>query len=46
MELDPQEIAKKFWKQEVKRFTNNKFFESLRKDVQDLILSKANKKRF
>ena len=46
MELDPQEIAKKFWKQEVKGFTNDEFFGSLRKDVQDLILSKAKKKRF
>ncbi len=46
MELDPHEIAKKFWKQEVQGFTNDEFFGSLRKDVQDLILSKAKKKRF
>jgi hypothetical protein len=46
MELDPQEIAKKFWRQEVKGFSNEEFFGSLRKDVQDLILSKAKKKRF
>jgi hypothetical protein len=46
MELDPQEVAKKFWRQEVKGFTNEEFFGSLRKDVQDLILSKAKKKRF
>jgi hypothetical protein len=46
MELDPQEIAKKFWRQEVSGFSNEKFFGSLRKDVQDIILSKAKKKRF
>jgi hypothetical protein len=46
IDLDPQEIAKKFWKQKVKGSINDKFFESLRKDVQDLILSKAKKKRF
>ena len=46
MELDPQDIASKFWKQEVKGFSNEEFFGSLRKDVQDIILSKAKKKRF
>jgi hypothetical protein len=46
MKLDPQEVAKKFWRQEVKGFTNEEFFGSLRKAVQDLILSKAKKKRF
>jgi hypothetical protein len=30
MELDPQEVAKKFWRQEMKGFTNEEFFGSLR----------------
>jgi hypothetical protein len=46
MELDPQEIAKKFWKQVVTGFSNEEFFGSLRRDVQDIILAKAKKKRF
>jgi hypothetical protein len=46
MELDPQAIAQKFWKQEVSGFSNEEFFGSMRREVQDIILSKAKKKRF
>jgi Protein of unknown function (DUF4100) len=46
MERDPYEVATKFWKQEARGFTNEEFFGSLRKDVQEIILSKAKKKRF
>lgn len=34
MELDPQDITSKFGKQEVKGFSNEEFFGSLRRDVR------------
>ncbi|CAM6086210.1 unnamed protein product [Calypogeia fissa] len=44
-EIEPDAIAHKFWKQEVRGFTNEELFGCMRKDVQEAILAKARKKR-
>ena len=44
--IDSEELANRFWKQEVRGFTNEEFFGCMKKDVQELILAKAKKKRF
>jgi hypothetical protein len=44
--IEPESIADKFWKQEARGFTNEEFFGSLRRDIQEAILTRAKKKRF
>jgi hypothetical protein len=45
-ELDIDALAEKFWKQEVKGFTNEELFGSMRREFQEAILTRSKKKRF
>lgn len=45
-ELDVDALAEKFWKQEVKGFTNEEIFGSMRREFQEAILTRSKKKRF
>ena len=44
--VEPEKIADKFWRQEARGFTNEEFFGSLRRDIQEAILTRSKKKRF